>query len=110
MFQLLAAIFLGSTLLLAGGLAFQAARVLFRMGWAARVWPVGAAAWCSSTVGGLGCTGASFSSQRAHMRRTPTLLRKARPTSYPGGAACAVSSLRETAASSATAAATCTLM
>src|SRR6478609_7816772 len=38
MFQLLAAIFFGSTLLLAGALAFQAARVLFRIRWAARFW------------------------------------------------------------------------
>jgi len=38
MFQLLAAIFLGSALLLAGALAFQAARMLFRIRWTARVW------------------------------------------------------------------------
>jgi murein DD-endopeptidase MepM/ murein hydrolase activator NlpD len=38
MFHLLAAIFLGSNLLLAGALAFQAARVLFRIRWTERIW------------------------------------------------------------------------
>jgi len=38
MFQLLATIFLVSTLLIAGGLAFQTARVLFRIRWTARLW------------------------------------------------------------------------
>jgi murein DD-endopeptidase MepM/ murein hydrolase activator NlpD len=38
MFQLLAAIFLGSILLLAGALAFQIARVLLKIRWTARLW------------------------------------------------------------------------
>jgi murein DD-endopeptidase MepM/ murein hydrolase activator NlpD len=38
MYQLLAAIFLCSTLLVAGAVAFQAARVLFRIRWTARLW------------------------------------------------------------------------
>lgn len=38
MFRVLAAIFLGSVLLLAAALAFHAARVWFRMRWTARVW------------------------------------------------------------------------
>jgi len=38
MFRLLAAIFVGSALLLAGALAFQAGRVLFRIRWTVRLW------------------------------------------------------------------------
>jgi murein DD-endopeptidase MepM/ murein hydrolase activator NlpD len=38
MFPLLAAVFFGSTLLLASALAFHAARVLFRIRWMARLW------------------------------------------------------------------------
>src|SRR4051794_19846261 len=38
MFQLLAAIFFCSVLLVAGALAFQAARVWFRIRWTARLW------------------------------------------------------------------------